>query len=724
MTVDIPNTRDSAPRERLLADFSAPTHEQWRAAAEAALGGAPFEKRLVTRAWEGIDLQPIYRAEDVAHLPRLREFPGEGGRARGSRASGLLARGWEISQDLPPGTPEAFNTAALAALERGQTELNVPLDFAAARGCDPDAADNTGVGAGGLSLATVEDLERALAGIQLPQVSIVLRPGTSGLAAAALLFAVARRRGVPKEALRGCVAIDPLGLLAATGSLPVSLDLAYREMAAVTRAIADRAPRMQTLAAQTHAYHDAGATAAQELGFALATGVEYIRALQARGVGADAAARHLRFAFSAGSNFFMEVAKFRAARLAWAQVARAFGVDGDAAGMRLHARTSTWNKTALDPHTNILRATTEALSAVIGGCDSLHVGPFDEVIRQPDEFSRRLARNTQVILAEECDLGHVIDPAGGSYYVEWLTDQVARLAWTVFQEIEQHGGMARALVAGIPQKLVATAASAKADAIAKRRVSIIGTNQYPMTREAPLAGAPPDAARIAEERAREIAEFRARRDAAGGGAADLDGVRMLLRNQSGFALDATINALNHGATLGEVCRALRRGDEPERAVEPLRIERAARPFERLREASAAHAGRTGRAPLVFQANVGPSRLYRLRADWTTNFFQVGGFEVSAGRDFADADEAARDALASGARVVVITATDETYPLAVEPFARAIKAADPAIAVLVAGAPREREAAWRAAGVDAFVNVATNALELLTRLLTRTGVLSP
>jgi methylmalonyl-CoA mutase len=312
-------------------------------------------------------------------------------------------------------------------------------------------------------------------------------------------------------------------------------------------------------------------------------------------------------------------------------------------------RTANRNKTAYDEHTNILRTTTEAFSAVVGGCDSLRIGAFDEFTGPSSPLAQRIARNLHVILGEECDLARVADPAGGSYYVEWLTDQVAHRAWNLFQEIEKRGGMAKADAAGYPQELVAETARTRADALAKRRAVIIGVNQYPNIRE--------------------------------------------LR--------------------------------PDRTVRPSRHSREAEPFERLRDAAAAFAERTGQPPLLFQANIGPSRLYRLRADWTTGFFEVGGFKVAAERDYKDADEAAAAALASDARLVVITSSDETYATSVEPLARAIKAGNPGTFVLVAGAAKDKaaESAWRAAGVDEFVNVSSNALELLTRLLTKIGVLS-
>ncbi len=724
MNAPTPEIPTDAASGHLLAGFAKPDAAQWRAAAVALLKGAPFEKKLITRTPEGIDLQPIYSQDDLAALAVQNELPGCGTRRRGSRASGQFKHGWEISQEFVAPTPEEFNSAALHDLERGQTELNVLLDLATLGGRDPDLANPGEVGACGLSLATLGDVERAFAGISLPMVSIYLRAGPSALPAAALLLAFARKRGIPPRELRGCIESDPLAMLAWSGSLPVSLSRVYDELTALTWFAIHQVPALQTIAVQGTPYADAGASAVQELAFTLATGVEYLREVKRRGVAIDDAARHVRLSLSAGSNFFMEVAKFRAARHVWTLAVRALGASAAAGSMHLHVRTSTFNKTAVDIHGNILRGTTEALAAVVGGCDSLHVAPFDEALRPPTTFSRRIARNVHTIIGEECDLNRVIDPAGGSYYVEWLTDAVGRRAWSLFQEIEKMGGMARALAAGFPQKLTGETATTRAEAVAKRRTTIVGANQYPNARENRGDSSLPDYAALQRKRAQQVTTWR-NQAASETDTVVLERLAGLLQAKPAEALELATDAIYFGATLGEVCRALRSRDESSPRITPLRIHRAAQPFERLRDAATTFAADTGRTPVVFQANIGPSRLYRQRADWTTGFFAVGGFEVVAERDFPDATEAVAAVLGSGVSLVVLTSTDESYATVVEPFARALKAANANAFLLVAGAAKDpaTEAAWRAAGVDEFVNLASNALDLLTRLLIRIGVLT-
>ncbi len=720
MKPDPAATTTAPERPPLFGEFPPTSPAQWRSAAEALLEGASFERRLQTRTPEGIVLRPLYTREDVAGLARLAEPPGRGGRVRGGRVSGNLTRGWEVSQELPPSTPEAFNAVALAELARGQTELNIPLDLASLGGRDPDDAAPGEVGACGLSLATVEDMERAFAGIHLSMISVYLRAGASALPAAALLLGLARRRGVEPRELRGCIEVDPLGMLAWKGDLPVSLARAYDEMAGLTRYAIGHAPRLQTIAVQGHLYHDAGASAVEELGCTLATAVAYLREAGRRGLAIDDATPHVRLALASGSNFFMEVAKFRAARLVWSRAVEALGGGDAARRMHLHVRTSAYNKSTLDAHANILRTTIEALAAVIGGCDGLHVGPFDEVVTTPGALGRRIARNTHAILAEECDLNRVIDPAGGSWYVEWLTDEVSRRSWEFFQEIEARGGMAAALAAGFPQERIAATAAVRAEAVAKRRTVVVGANLYPNPGEPAPDRSSPDYATLRTRRAEQIAAFRVKSPAEVD-ARVLERLNSLLEGRHDSALETAIDAVLEGASLGEICRTLGAGDEPHPPVTPLRIHRAARPFERLREAALRHAAAHGAAPAVFQANIGPSRLYRLRADWTTGFFEVGGFAVRADHEFSGVDDAAEAALVSGARIVVVTTTDETCETVVEPLARRLRASAPDLCILMAGTPGPREAGWRAAGVDDFVNINADALGLLRRLHERAGI---
>ena len=440
---------------------------------------------------------------------------------------------------------------------------------------------------------------------------------------------------------------DPLIKLV-HGTLDTSVEAAFDELA-----------KADAIAVNTRLYNNAGGNAVQELAFALATGVEYLRQAEQRGASVNDTAKKITFGFAMGADLFMAIAKLRAARLLWSQVVEASGGDKEAQKLHIHASTSLWNRSKLDPYVNMLRGTTEAFSAIAGGADSIYVGPFDEVIRTPDEFSKHIARNTQIILAEECHFDHVVDPAGGSYYVETLTAEVAKAAWAIFQQIEKAGGMTKALEAGIPQQQIKAAAAKKADLVAQRRLSIVGVNVYANATEKPLEGSLPD---------------------------------------------------------NKPCGCTCGGHAPVAPkVETLEVSRGAEPFEKLRAAVSAASKKK-----IFLANMGALRQHKARADFATGFFQPGGYEVLENRGFQTPDEAAEAAIASGASVAIICSTDDTYPEIVPALAPKLKAAG--LIVVLAGYPTEHIEAFKQAGVDEFIHIRANCFQVLSGIATKLGIL--
>lgn len=692
-------------------EFPTPTFEAWRAQAEATLAGVPFGEKLVTRTGEGIDIQPIYRREDLAGISNLDTLPGQPPFVRGTRAE----NSWEIAQEIPYGFPKEFNEALRNDLERGQTAVNITLDQATRHGLDPDLATPGEAGLCGVSITTAGDFARLLDGVDVEKTPLFIQGGSAALPIYALLLAHFRLAKKNPATLQGALEHDPLGELVSDGSLPHSFKQAFDQMALVTRRAIRETPKFATIAVRARATHDAGGNAVQELAFALAMGVEYLREMESRGLGVNDTAPRIRFAFSIGADFSMAIAKFRAARLLWARVVSASGGGVESQKMRIHARTSLWNRSTLDPYVNMLRGTTEAFAAVAAGYDSLHVGAFDEVVRPPDEFSRRIARNTQIILRDECHFDHVADPAGGSYYVEVLTDRLARKAWTLFQQVEKEGGMAQALANNFPQKLVNETAAKKIEAVAQRRSSLIGVNVYANSREQPPAtpDLEPDARR--KKRAAYAADHRASPGQAAQ-AAVMARLGQILESAPDQIAGAAIEAAAEGATLGELSRTLRARDGAAPKVAPLPVRRGAEPFEKLRTALAA-AGK----PKVFLVNMGPLRQYKLRADFATGFFQAGGFDVLENRGFSTVEAAAEAAQKSGAPVVVICSTDETYPELVPPLVRRIKGARPRCVVVLAGCLKERVGAFKAAGVDEFIHVRANCYETLRAIAGKIGV---
>ncbi len=695
-------------------EFPPPTFDEWQQAAVASLAGKPFDK-LITPTYEGIAVQPLYRRENVAGLAAADTVPGAPPYLRGGQAEGYLRQPWAVAQELAYGSPAAFNRALRFDLEHGQTAINLLLDAPSRAGKDPDAAQPGEVGRGGVSLATVEDVAAALKGSDLRATPIYVRAGTAALPLLALLAAHLQRAGRPVSELRGCLEDDPLGVLAHEGALPLSLERAYDEMAQLMLWAANHAPDLATAAVHTYPYHNGGADAARELAYALATGVAYLRALGRRGVDVNTAAPRIRFDFAIGPNFFMEIAKLRAARLLWAQVVAAFGGDADAQRMRQHGRTARRNKTTVDPYGNMLRVTTEALAAAVGGVDSLHVAPFDEAARPADEFSRRVARNVQIILQEEAHLTQVIDPAGGSYTVEALTDKLARAAWAYFQAIEGSGGMADALKLGHVQSEIAAVAEKRAANLAKRRDVLVGVNQFANPAETPPPSDDTDYGALHRERAVQMAHYRTHDDDPATHVAALERLGAMMAAPPEAMVETAIAAAAAGATLGELTRALRLNDSARPTIVPIPLVRAAEPFEALRRKTLAHGEKR---PRIFLANLGPPRQHKARADFAQGFFEVGGFQVINNNGFPAPELAAEAAVASGAPAVVICSTDETYPELVPPLVKAIRDKAPDTVIVLAGRPADQVEALQAAGVDEFIFLGADCVALNEWLIER------
>jgi len=705
---------DAKKTDRMLGEFPVHSYEAWKEAAVKLLKGRPFEKTLVTPTYEGFDLQPIYMKEVLDELPHTSDLPGQGSRVRGSRLDGYLEAGWSISQELTGPTAAEANKKAAAALEKGQNELNIRLDKASRRGFNADASRAEEVGIGGVSLGTVEDLKALLKDLDTSGFSLNIQSRQATPGVYALLMAALRDLGIDPAELKGCLGMDPAGSMAKNGTATSAIDQVLDMVAALMGHAMEAAPQLQLLDVQGHPYHDGGASSSQEMGAVLAAAVFYLKELSDRGIPVEKIVPRMRLSVSIGGDYFIEIAKLRAMRLLWSRVMDAFDVPEEARRVHIHARTGLWNKTVFDPYVNMLRTTTEAFSAVVGGCDSLHVGPFDEVVREANEFSNRIAFNMHAILAEECDMRRVVDPAGGSWAVESLTDQMAASAWKTFQEIEAEGGIISALESGKLQDSIEAVRQKRAKNIQRRKDVIVGTNSYPNATEELLGAAEVDYKAVAKKRAVEMSEWKNKRDNSG----FFTLLEKIGEAEGPARVEAMIKASAKGATLAELQASAGLGTLLEKA-KPIVMNRAASEFEELRLAAKALADK-GTAPVIHQLNMGPSRRYRIRADWTSAFFQVSGINVLGDDDYSDIEEAVAALKNSGAKIAVITSDDETYGTTVEPLAKAIKETDSGVVVYVAGAPGESEEAWKAAGVDGFVNIRVNNYELNRKLLESLG----
>jgi methylmalonyl-CoA mutase len=473
-----PSVPDEVPEPDelvLAAEFATPERGQWQELVAGVLrksgalkedfAGDP-ESLLTTRTYDGIEIQPLYTAEDTAAATG---FPGVAPYVRGARPEGSVGTGWDIRALHSHSSAAAANKAILADLEGGVSSVWLR--------------------AGGDALP-VEALADALNEVYVELAPITLDAGAEYEAAAEALFEVFAERGIPAAQARGTLGADPIGLRARTGQ---AHDVA--PAAALAARVAAKYPELRTIVVDGTAFHEAGGSDAQELGAAVASGVAYLRALTDAGLGVGAAASQLEFRLAAGTDQFLTIAKFRAARRLWARVAEVAGAEPASRAMRQHAVTSPSMLTRRDPWVNMLRTTVACFSAGVGGADAITVLPFDSAIGAPDAFSRRVARNTHAVLLEESKLAGVIDPAGGSWYVESLTDELARAAWAEFTGIEREGGIESTLDSGALAGRLAATWAARSERIATREDALTGVSEFADPDEKPVvrAASPPAA---------------------------------------------------------------------------------------------------------------------------------------------------------------------------------------------------------------------------------------
>ena len=630
----------------LASEFPAPTREAWSALVEKVLKGADFEKKLVSRTYDGIRIQPLYpKAEPNAPVRRAEHAP------------------WRVAQKVDHPDPTEANALALADLEGGADALVLTL-----------AGARTGRGFG-LKAGSVAELDRALSGVMLDLISLSVETAPYGGKIAAQLIAdlVAQRGHTPGD-LHVDFGLDPAGDIARIGSSPLPWPELSKKFADTARGVIEAGFAGSVGRIDTRAYHEAGASEAQELAAALATGVLYLRLFEAGGISLEKARGALSFLLVADADEFLTVAKFRALRRLWAQVESACGLAPKP--LRLHAETAWRMTTRRDPWVNLLRGTMAAFSAGIGGADSITVLPFTAALGLPDGFARRLARNTQTILLEETNLWRVADPVAGSGAFEELTSQLADEAWSRFQEIEREGGIVASLSSGAMQRRIAETRSRREAALASRRDSLTGTSEFPDIHEAPVSVLIPSPPASGER----AGDSQVRSD--GGPSPSAEGVSA----PSDLSLRAG-------------------------RAQPLPSIRAAEAYERLRDRSDAFLAKAGARPRVFLANLGPIAAFSARATFAKNAFEAGGIEAVTNDGFGNFDQLAAAFRESGARLACICSSDEIYGTHAAQAASALKNAG-AAAIYLAGRPGEIEAALREAGVAGFVFVGCNLLALL------------
>jgi methylmalonyl-CoA mutase len=607
----------------LTPEFEPASRAAWLTLVAKVLKGADFQKRLVSTTADGLTVQPLYTRADAV----------EGAAAVGH--SGWYPGGWDVRQRHVEHDPQLANKAVLEDLEGGVTSVLLQIEAPGQPGLADDAA----------TFAT------ALRGAFGKGAAIALDARENALDAAGSLIETWRAAGIGENERRGAFNYDPLGVLAETGTLthPVqrACEIAAR-LAADTRSMS----HVTALLADGRPYHEAGGSEAQELAAMLGTLVAYLRSCETAGLRPRLALGKIALALAADADLFLTIAKFRAARRLVARVAEACGAGSAAEAVQLTASTSERMMARRDPWVNMLRTTVACAGAAFGGAEAITVLPFTWALGRPDAFARRIARNTQLVLQAESAAARVADPAHGSWYVERLTDDLAKAAWALFQEIEARGGMAAVLESGFIQDEIGRVAEARAGDIAHGRIELTGVSAFPKLGDEGVRAEP----------------------------------------------HAPFDPVVKGAAL----------------VRPLAPRRLAEPFERLRDAADAHLARTGKPPQVFLACLGDLAVHAARSTWMRNYLAAGGIEGLASAPIHNSADVGAAFAASGARIACVCSSDQVYAELAEAAAGALKQAG-AEQVLLAGRAKDQEAALRAAGVDTFIFTGGDAVAALTKL---------
>ena len=623
-------------KEKLFSDFSPVSTQEWMDKITVDLKGADFEKKLVWKTNEGFKVKPFYRQEDLEGLKTTEGLPGQYPYIRGIKKDDNT---WFIRQDITVNDAAEANSKALDILNKGVDSLGFQIK---AKELNAEYLDTL------LKDICCECVELNFSTCQRHMLQL-----------AQLLVAYFQKKGYAPEKLKGSLNFDPISKMMQKGKDVSAVIATGKELVETLAAY----PHFRCIAVNSVQLNNAGAYIYQELGYALAWGNEYLNQLVEAGVPAALAAKKIKFNFGISSNYFMEIAKFRAARMLWADIVKQYapkcprtdckntGADGTcycACKMVAHAETSNFNLTLFDAHVNLLRTQTEAMSAAIAGVNSITVSPFDKAYETPDDFSERIARNQQLLLKEESHLNRIVDPAAGSYYIENLTVAIAKQAWDLFLAVEEAGGMLQAVKAGSIQEAVNQSNKARHEAVSKRKEILLGTNQYPNFNE--LAG---------DKR-------------------PLDGCKK--------------------------CGCGGEAHEEEGTLAKLETARAASEFEALR----LETENSGKRPKAFMLTIGNLAMRQARAQFSCNFLACAGYQVIDNLGFASVEEGIEAAMKAQADIVVICSSDDEYAEYAIP---AFKALNGRAMFIVAGAPACMEE-LKAAGIENFIHVRCNVLETL------------
>jgi methylmalonyl-CoA mutase len=635
---------------KLFAEFPPVSTEAWEAQIVADLKGKDYDKTLVWRTNEGFNVRPYYRSENIENLAFTQNLPGQFPYVRGKQVKG---NEWLVRQDIQVTDYQSANKKALEILGKGINSIGFVFENCAE--------------------ISVADLKILLKDICLDAAEVNFEMACKNGSLVTSLAAFVKEAGYATETVKLAVNHDPIGRFTLRGKFCCGETEVFEKAKQIIEAV-DGFCNTKVIGVNGKNFNNAGSSIVQELGFSLAIGAEYLTKLTEAGLDAGKVAPKIRFNFGIGGNYFLELAKLRAARLLWAKIVEAYApkcfcdskctCEGDCkdgvclcvAAMNIHCETSTWNKTIYDPYVNMLRTQTEAMSAVLGGTDSLTVLPFDAIYEQPTELAERIARNQQALLKEEAHFDKIADPAAGSYYIETLTASIAEQAWKLFIEVQEKGGFIAAFRAGFIQAQVKEMADKRKKAVATRRENLLGINQFPNFTEK----------------------------------LDIELCACLFKVE-----DETVEGAE---------------------VETIKTFRGAQEFEAIRYATDKFA-KANKRPKAYMLTIGNLAMRKARAQFACNFFAVAGYEVVDNNGFDTAEEGVKAALEAKADIVVICSSDDEYA---EFAPVAFNALDGKAMFVVAGAPACSDD-LKAIGIENFINVKTNLLEALASYNQKLGI---
>lgn len=696
--------------------------DDWKALAAKELRGRGIED-LTWHTLEGIAVKPLYTGADTEGLDHMGSLPGLAPFTRGPRATMYAGRPWTIRQYAGFSTAEESNAFYRRALAAGQQGVSVAFDLATHRGYDSDHPRVEGdVGKAGVAIDSVEDMKILFDGIPLGEVSVSMTMNGAVIPILANFIVTGEEQGVDRAALSGTIQNDILKEFMVRNTYIYPPEPSIRIIADIIEYTANEMPRFNSISISGYHMQEAGANLVQELAYTLADGREYVRTAIAAGMDVDKFAGRLSFFFAIGMNFFMEAAKLRAARLLWTRIMQEFNPKKDASLMlRTHCQTSGVSLQEQDPYNNVIRTAYEAMAAALGGTQSLHTNALDEAIALPTDFSARIARNTQLILQEETGITNVVDPLAGSYYVESLTAELAEKAWALIEEVEEMGGMTKAVASGMPKLRIEETAARRQALIDRGEEVIVGVNKYRKDKEDPIDILDVDNVKVRDSQVARLAKIRASRDQAACDAA-LDELTRRA-SEGGNLLEAAVEAARARASVGEISMAMEKVFGRHRAeVKTLAgvygsAYEGDEGFAQIQKDVEAFAEEEGRRPRMLVVKMGQDGHDRGAKVIATAFADIG-FDVDVGPLFQTPEEAAQDAVDNDVHVVGISSQAAGHKTLAPKLVDALKAAGAGDILVICGGviPQQDYQYLYDRGVKAIFGPGTNIPEAAKNIL--------